>query len=91
MSSLNIFNPFLFIKNKLTEQESNRDVVIKEARARICKLLRSPEMDYKESNPPSAYVAWRDGTTNKVIIPTRQAKEAGGIDSLPSIYGLLKV
>ncbi len=31
-------------------------------------------MGYKKSNP-SAYVAWRNGTTNKVaVVPTRQAK-----------------
>ncbi len=32
------------------------------ARARIFKLVRSPEIDSKESIPP-AYVAWRAGTT----------------------------
>jgi hypothetical protein len=45
----------------------------------MCKRLRSPGIDSKESIPP-AYVAWRTGTTNRVVVPTRQ-----GIDS-----GLLK-
>ncbi len=40
--------------------------------ARICKRLRSPESDSKKSLPP-AYVAWRAGTSNRVIIPARQA------------------
>jgi hypothetical protein len=34
-------------------------------RARICKRLRSPGIDYKESIS-SAYVAWRAGTTNRL-------------------------
>jgi len=38
----------------------------------ICKRLRSPEIDFKESIPP-ANVALRAGTTNRVIIPARQA------------------
>ncbi len=29
--------------------------------------LRSPEIDSEESTPP-AYVAWRAGTTNKVVV-----------------------
>ncbi len=48
-------------------------------RARKCKRLRSPGIDSEESIPP-IYVAWRTGTTNRVVVPTRQ-----GIDS-----GLLK-
>ncbi len=57
---------------------------------RICKRrLRSSGIDCKESIP-RAYVAWRAGSTNKVIVPVRQAAYAGGIDSLESIAGLLK-
>jgi hypothetical protein len=36
-------------------------------RARIYKLLRSPEIDSKESIPP-AYVAWRVGTTTVFLL-----------------------
>ncbi len=42
-------------------------------RARICKRLRRPGIDSEDSIPP-AYVAWRAGTTNKVIVPARQAE-----------------
>ncbi len=41
-------------------------------RARICKRLWSPEIDSKESIQP-AYVAWWAGTTNRVVVPARQA------------------
>ncbi len=37
-----------------------------EYRGRICKRLRNPGIGSKESQ---AYVAWRAGTTNKVILP----------------------
>jgi hypothetical protein len=37
-------------------------------RARICKRLRSPGIGSKESIPP-AYVAFRAGTTDRVIVP----------------------
>jgi hypothetical protein len=40
--------------------------------ARICKRLRSPRIDSEKSIPP-AYVAWRAGTTNMVVVPARQA------------------
>ncbi len=43
------------------------------ARARICKLLRRPGI-YSEDSIPPAYVAWRAGTTNRVIVPARQAE-----------------
>jgi hypothetical protein len=39
---------------------------------RICKRLWSPEIDSKESIQP-AYVAWRAGTTNRVVVPARLA------------------
>jgi hypothetical protein len=35
--------------------------------------FRSPGIDSKESIPP-AYVAWRVGTSNKVLVPVRQAR-----------------
>ncbi len=46
------------------------------ARARLCKRLWSPGIDTEETIPP-AYVAWQAGTTNRVVVPARQA----GIDS----------
>jgi hypothetical protein len=42
-------------------------------RARICKRLRSPGIDSEESIQ-SAYVAWRAGTTNRVVVPVHQAE-----------------
>ncbi len=42
------------------------------ARARICKRFRSPGIDAEESIP-TVYVAWRVGTTNRVVVPARQA------------------
>jgi hypothetical protein len=42
------------------------------SRAGICKRLRSPGIDSKESIPP-AYVAWRAGTSNEVVVPALQA------------------
>ncbi len=52
--------------------------------ARICKRLRSPGINSEESIPP-AYVAWRPGTTNRVIVlPARQA----GNRFLGSLKGL---
>jgi hypothetical protein len=42
------------------------------SRVRICKRLRSPGIDSSESIPP-AYVACRAGTTNRVVVPARQA------------------
>jgi hypothetical protein len=45
----------------------------------------------QESIPlPIYYVAWQAGTTNRVIVPGRQATQAGRIDSLKLIPGLLK-
>ncbi len=35
--------------------------------ATVCKILRSPGIDFKESIPPQA------GTTNRVVAPARQA------------------
>ncbi len=44
----------------------------KKNRARICKRLRGPGIDSKESIPP-AYVARRADTSNRVVVPARQA------------------
>jgi hypothetical protein len=44
----------------------------KRTRARICKRLRRPGSDSEDSIPP-AYVAWGAGTTNRVVVPARQA------------------
>ena len=44
----------------------------KEVRARICKRLTRPGIDSEDSIPP-AYVAWRAGTTNRVVVQARQA------------------
>jgi hypothetical protein len=52
-------------------------------RARICKRLWRPGIDAEESIPP-AYVAWRAGTTNRVVVPARQA----GNRFLGSLKGL---
>jgi hypothetical protein len=52
-------------------------------RARICKSLWSPGIDSDDSIPP-AYVAWRVGTTNRVVVPARQA----GNRFLGSLKGL---
>jgi hypothetical protein len=41
-------------------------------RARICKRLRRPGIDSEDSIPP-AYVAWRAGTRNRVVVPAGQA------------------
>ena len=52
-------------------------------RDRICKPFRSPGIDTEESIPP-AYVAWRAGTTNGVVVPALQA----GNPFLGSLKGL---
>ncbi len=41
-------------------------------RGRVCKRLRSSGIDSKESIPP-ACLAWRAGTSNRVVVPARQA------------------
>jgi hypothetical protein len=41
-------------------------------RTRICKRLRRPGIDSEDSLLP-AYVAWRAGTTNSVVVPACQA------------------
>ncbi len=52
--------------------------------ARVCKRLRRPGIDPKESIFP-AYVAWRAGTSNRVVEPARLA----GNRFLGSLKGLL--
>jgi hypothetical protein len=52
-------------------------------RSRICKRLMSPGFNSKESIPP-AYVAWRAGTSNRVVVPARRA----GNRLLGSLKGL---
>ncbi len=52
-------------------------------RARICKRLRRPGIDSEVLIPP-AYVARRAGTTNRVVVPARQA----GHRFLGSLKGL---
>jgi hypothetical protein len=44
-------------------------------RARICKRLRSPEIDSKESIP-LAYVAWRAGTVTLFVVPVHRRAES---------------
>jgi hypothetical protein len=50
-------------------------------RARICKCIWSPGTNSEESISPAS-VVWRAGTTNRVVVPARQARE--------SIPGLLQ-
>jgi hypothetical protein len=57
--------------------------------SRFFKLLRTSGIDFKESIPP-AYIAWRAGTTTLFFAPGLPRYQAGGIDSLKSIPGLLK-
>jgi hypothetical protein len=48
-------------------------------------MFKEPGIDSK--GIPPACVAWRAGTTNNVIVPARQATQAGGNESLESIPG----
>ncbi len=48
------------------------DGLVSADRARIYKQLRSPGIDYKESIPPT-HIAWRAGTSNRFVVPARQA------------------
>jgi hypothetical protein len=56
---------------------------ILKARVRICKRLWSPGIDSEKSILPSC-VAWRAGTTNRVVLLARQA----GNRLLGSLKGL---
>jgi hypothetical protein len=42
-------------------------------RVRISKLLWSLGIDDSNESIPPAYVAWRAGTTNRVVAPVREA------------------
>jgi hypothetical protein len=55
----------------------------------MCKRLRSPGINSKESIP-AAYVAWRAGTATLFVVSARQPTLAVEIDSLESIPGLHK-
>jgi hypothetical protein len=48
-------------------------IIISNRRARKYKRLRRPGIDSEDWIPP-AYVAWRAGTTNRVVVPARQAR-----------------
>ncbi len=50
---------------------SARNVNLTKNIARICKRLWSPGIDSEESIPP-AYVVWRAGKTNRVVVPARE-------------------
>ncbi len=69
--------------------KANKCILVYKAlryRARICKRLRSPKIDSKESIPP-AFVAWRAGTISLFVVAARHASYLGwrnrflGIDS----------
>ncbi len=66
--------------NKTVDTAENQKSV---SRARICERLMSPGLDSSDSIPP-AYVALRGGTTNRVVVPARQA----GNRFLSSLKGL---
>jgi hypothetical protein len=51
-------------------------------RARICKRLRSPGIDSKESIPP-VFVAWRAGTTTLFAVPS--------LESIPVLLKRLQI
>jgi hypothetical protein len=61
----------------------NKWAIFLENRARICKRLWSPEIDSDGPIPP-AYVAWRAGTTNSVVVQARHT----GNRFLGSLKGL---
>jgi hypothetical protein len=44
----------------------------KSTRARICKRFKRPGIDSKGLNLP-VYRAWRAGTSNRVVVPAREA------------------
>jgi hypothetical protein len=66
-----------------SEESISPAYVAWQARARICKRLWSPEIESEESIQLT-YVAWRAGTTNRVVVPARQA----GNRFLGSLKGL---
>ncbi len=71
MKGQRVFLKFSVYKTK--RQKIDRDYCDESStRARICKRLKRPEIDSEDSIPP-AYVAWRAGATNRVVVPARQA------------------
>ncbi len=48
------------------------------ARSHICKRLWSPGIDSEESSSP-AYVAWRAGTKNRVVVPAARLESIPGL------------
>jgi hypothetical protein len=56
------------------------EAFVNKAGALICKRLRRPGVDSEGSIPP-AYVAWRTGTTNRVVVnpPARLGIDASGL------------
>ncbi len=67
VSSQKVFNSVL----KFSSSAPNIPY-LQQVRARICKRLRSRGIDSKKSILP-AYVAWQAGTSNRVLVPARQA------------------
>ncbi len=60
-------------KTRQTAQRSSKSMeFLNRTWARICKRLRGPEIDCKESIP-AAYVARRAGKSNRVFVRARQA------------------
>jgi hypothetical protein len=69
------FPPLYFIAVRSLSYIKNtfvRSYPEKRTRACICKRLRRPGIDSDDSIPP-AYVAWRAGTTNRVVVQARHA------------------
>jgi hypothetical protein len=54
------------------QEAGDRSQPLLKDRARICKRLWRPGID-SEDSLPLAYVAWRADTTNRVVVPARQA------------------
>ncbi len=82
---LHVRNNFYLFLNYYDDYQSTflPFTCIVKARARTCKNLRSPGI-YSEESIPSAYVAWRATTSNRVVVPARQA----GNRFLDSLKGL---
>ncbi len=70
-------------ENCPSQTKSRQVILLLSCRARICKRFRSPGIDSVESILP-AYVAWRAGTSNRVVALARRA----GNRFLVSLKGL---
>ncbi len=55
-------------------------------RARVCKRLRSPLIDSKESIPPAYVKNWQAGTTNKIVVPGSRLHRL--VESIPGLGSL---